>query len=92
MRGSIKLEVSMAIDLNDVMNTVNKLKMVRASLDGRKEQLQSQLKTQILPEFEKLGVTVDTIESTIAEEEKDITDSYNKVKEILSSVNANLDI
>lgn len=92
MRGSIKLEVSMAIDLNDVMNTVNKLKMVRASLDGRKEQLQSQLKTQILPEFEKLGVTVDTIESTIAEEEKDITDSYNKVKEILLSVNANLDI
>lgn len=82
----------MAIDLNDVMNTVNKLKMVRASLDGRKEQLQSQLKTQILPEFEKLGVTVDTIESTIAEEEKDITDSYNKVKEILLSVNANLDI
>lgn len=92
MRGSIRLEVSMAIDLNDVMNTVNKLKMVRASLDGRKEQLQSQLKTQILPEFEKLGVTVDTIESTIAEEEKDITDSYNKVKEILLSVNANLDI
>ena len=80
----------MPIDLNEVMDSINQLKMMRASLEGRQKQLKSQLETQIMPEFEKLGVTPDTIEDTIRVEEEDVNSSYKKINDLVSSVNANL--
>ena len=77
----------MAIKLQEVIDTINQLKITKASLSGRKEQLISQLNTSILPEFEKLGVTVDNIDNTIKVEEEDITKSYNQILELLSTVN-----
>ena len=80
----------MPIDLNEVMDSINQLKMMRASLEGRQKQLKSQLETQLMPEFEKLGVTPDTIEYTIRVEEEDVNSSYKKINDLVSSVNANL--
>ena len=80
----------MPIDLNEVMDSINQLKMMRASLEGRQKQLKSQLETQLMPEFEKLGVTPDTIEDTIRVEEEDVNSSYKKINVLVSSVNANL--
>ena len=80
----------MPIDLNEVMDSINQLKMMRASLEGRQKQLKSQLETQLMPEFEKLGVTPDTIEDTIRVEEDDVNSSYKKINVLVSSVNANL--
>ena len=80
----------MPIDLNKVMDSINQLKMMRASLEGRQKQLKSQLETQLMPEFEKLGVTPDTIEDTIRVEEEDVNSSYKKINDLVSSVNANL--
>ena len=80
----------MPIDLNEVMDSINQLKMMRASLEGRQKQLKSQLETQLMPEFEKLGVTSDTIEDTIRVEEEDVNSSYKKINDLVSSVNANL--
>ena len=77
----------MVIKLQEVIDTINQLKITKASLSGRKEQLISQLNTSILPEFEKLGVTVDNIDNTIKVEEEDITKSYNQILELLSTVN-----
>ena len=77
----------MEIKLQEVIDTINQLKITKASLSGRKEQLISQLNTTILPEFEKLGVTVDNIDNTIKVEEEDITKSYNQILELLSAVN-----
>lgn len=77
----------MEIKLQEVIDTINQLKITKASLSGRKEQLISQLNTTILPEFEKLGVTVDNIDNTIKVEEEDITKSYNQILELLSTVN-----
>lgn len=77
----------MEIKLQEVIDTINQLKITKASLSGRKEQLISQLNTSILPEFEKLGVTVDNIDNTIKVEEEDITKSYNQILELLSTVN-----
>ena len=77
----------MEIRLQEVIDTINQLKITKASLSGRKEQLISQLNTSILPEFEKLGVTVDNIDNTIKVEEEDITKSYNQILELLSTVN-----
>ena len=80
----------MPIDLNEVMDSINQLKMMRASLEGRQKQLKSQLETQLMPEFEKLVVTPDTIEDTIRVEEDDVNSSYKKINDLVSSVNANL--
>ena len=80
----------MPIDLNEVMDSINQLKMMRASLEGRQKQLKSQLETQLMPEFEKLRVTPDTIEDTIRVEEEDVNSSYKKINDLVSSVNANL--
>ena len=80
----------MPIDLNEVMDSINQLKMMRASLEGRQKQLKYQLETQLMPEFEKLGVTPDTIEDTIRVEEEDVNSSYKKINDLVSSVNANL--
>ena len=80
----------MPIDLNEVMDSINQLKMMRASLEGRQKQLKSQLETQLMPEFVKLGVTPDTIEDTIRVEEEDVNSSYKKINDLVSSVNANL--
>ena len=80
----------MPIDLNEVMDSINQLKMMRASLEGRQKQLKSQLETHLMPEFEKLGVTPDTIEDTIRVEEEDVNSSYKKINDLVSSVNANL--
>lgn len=80
----------MPIDLNEVMDSINQLKMMRASLEGRQKQLKSQLETQLMPEFKKLGVTPDTIEDTIRVEEEDVNSSYKKINDLVSSVNANL--
>ena len=80
----------MPIDLNEVMDSINQLKMMCASLEGRQKQLKSQLETQLMPEFEKLGVTPDTIEDTIRVEEEDVNSSYKKINDLVSSVNANL--
>ena len=77
----------MEIKLQEVIDTINQLKITKASLSGRKEQLISQLNTTILPEFEKLGVTVDNIDNTIKVEEEDIPKSYNQILELLSTVN-----
>ena len=77
----------MEIKLQEVIDTINQLKITKASLSGRKEQLISQLNTTILPEFEKLGVTVDNIDNTIKVEEEDSTKSYNQILELLSTVN-----
>lgn len=77
----------MEIKLQEVIDTINQLKITKASLSGRREQLISQLNTSILPEFEKLGVTVDNIDNTIKVEEEDITKSYNQILELLSTVN-----
>jgi len=82
----------MPIDLNEVMDSINQLKMMRASLEGRQKQLKSQLETQLMPEFEKLGVTPDTIEDTIKVEEEDVNNSYKKINDLISSVNANLKV
>ncbi len=80
----------MPIDLSEVMGTVNQLKMMRSSLDGRLEQLKSQLNTQLKPEFEKLGVSTDNIEEVIRVEEEELKNSYAKLQATISEVNSNL--
>ena len=80
----------MPIDLSEVMGTVNQLKMMRSSLDGRLEQLKSQLNTQLKPEFEKLGVSTDTIEEVIRVEEEELKNAYVKLQAIINEVNSNL--
>lgn len=81
-----------SVDLGKVVSSLNKLRMMRASLEGRQNQLKSQLETQLMPEFEKLGVTPDTIEETLRVEEEDMLKSYNKIHEIVSSVNSNIEL
>jgi hypothetical protein len=80
----------MPIDLSEVMGTVNQLKMMRSSLDGRLEQLKSQLNTQLKPEFEKLGVSTDNIEEVIRVEEEELKNAYAKLQATISEVNSNL--
>lgn len=80
----------MPIDLSEVMGTVNQLKMMRSSLDGRLEQLKSQLNTQLKPEFEKLGVSTDTIEEVIRVEEEELKNAYAKLQATINEVNSNL--
>lgn len=80
----------MPIDLSEVMNTVNQLKLMRSSLSGRMEQLKSQLNTQLKPEFEKLGVTTDTIEDVIKVEEEELKKAYDTLQSTIREVNANL--
>lgn len=80
----------MAIDLSEVMNMVNQLKMMRSSLEGRQTQLQSQLNTQLLPEFERLGVTPDTIVETIRVEEEEMQKAYKQIQDTINEVNKNL--
>lgn len=80
----------MPIDLSEVMNTVNQLKLMRSSLSGRMEQLKSQLNTQLKPEFEKLGVTTDTIEDVIKVEEAELKKAYDTLQSTIREVNANL--
>ena len=80
----------MPIDLSEVMGTVNQLKMMRSSLDGRLEQLKSQLNTQLKPEFEKLGVSTDTIEEVIRVEEEKLKNAYAKLQATINEVNSNL--
>ena len=80
----------MPIDLSEVMGTVNQLKMMRSSLDGRLEQLKSQLNTQLKPEFEKLGVSTDNIEEVIRVEEEELKKAYAKLQATIKEVNSNL--
>ena len=80
----------MPIDLSEVMGTVNQLKMMRSSLDGRLEQLKSQLNTQLKPEFEKLGVSTDNIEEVIRVEEEELKKAYAKLQATINEVNSNL--
>lgn len=80
----------MPIDLSEVMGTVNQLKMMRSSLDGRLEQLKSQLNTQLKPEFEKLGVSTDNIEEVIRVEEEELKTAYAKLQATINEVNSNL--
>lgn len=80
----------MAIDLSKVMEMVNQLKMMRSSLEGRQAQLNSQLNNQLLPEFEKLGVTPDTIEDVIKVEEEEMQKAYKQVQDTINEVNSNL--
>ncbi len=80
----------MPIDLSEVMGTVNQLKMMRSSLDGRLEQLKSQLNTQLKPEFEKLGVSTDNIEEVIRVEEEELKNAYAKLQATINEVNSNL--
>lgn len=80
----------MSIDLSEVMGTVNQLKMMRSSLDGRLEQLKSQLNTQLKPEFEKLGVSTDNIEEVIRVEEEELKKAYTKLQATINEVNSNL--
>lgn len=80
----------MSIDLSEVMGTVNQLKMMRSSLDGRLEQLKSQLNTQLKPEFEKLGVSTDNIEEVIRVEEEELKNAYTKLQATINEVNSNL--
>ena len=80
----------MPIDLSEVMGTVNQLKMMRSSLDGRLEQLKSQLNTQLKPEFEKLGVSTYNIEEVIRVEEEELKNAYAKLQATINEVNSNL--
>lgn len=80
----------MAIDLSEVMSTVNQLKMMRSSLEGRLEQLKNQLNTQLKPEFEKLGVSTDNIENVIKVEEEELQKSYTQLQSTIQEVNRNL--
>lgn len=80
----------MPIDLSEVMGTVNQLKMMRSSLEGRLTQLKSQLDTQLRPEFEKLGVTTDNISEVIRVEEEELKKAYATLQETINEVNSNL--
>lgn len=80
----------MPIDLSEVMGTVNQLKMMRSSLEGRLEQLKSQLNTQLKPEFEKLGVSTDNIDEVIRVEEEELKTAYTKLQATINEVNSNL--
>lgn len=80
----------MAIDLSEVMSTVNQLKMMRSSLEGRLEQLKNQLNTQLKPEFEKLGVSTDNIENVIKVEEEELQKAYTQLQSTIQEVNRNL--
>lgn len=80
----------MPIDLSEVMGTVNQLKMMRSSLEGRLTQLKSQLDTQLRPEFEKLGVTTDNINEVIRVEEEELKKAYSTLQSTINEVNNNL--
>lgn len=80
----------MPIDLSEVMGTVNQLKMMRSSLEGRLTQLKSQLDTQLRPEFEKLGVTTDNINEVIRVEEEELKKAYSTLQSTINEVNSNL--
>lgn len=80
----------MPIDLSEVMGTVNQLKMMRSSLEGRLTQLKSQLDTQLRPEFEKLGVTTDNINEVIRVEEEELKKAYSTLQATINEVNSNL--
>ena len=80
----------MPIELSEVMGTVNQLKMMRSSLEGRLTQLKSQLDTQLRPEFEKLGVTTDNISEVIRVEEEELKKAYATLQETINEVNSNL--
>lgn len=80
----------MPIDLSEVMSTVNQLKMMKSSLEGRLAQLKSQLDTQLRPEFEKLGVSTDNIEDVIRVEEQEMQTAYSTLQKTINEVNSNL--
>lgn len=80
----------MPIDLSEVMGTVNQLKLMRSSLEGRLAQLKSQLDTQLRPEFEKLGVTTDNINDVIRVEEEELKKAYSTLQATINEVNSNL--